>query len=411
MASGSCGPTDNTEDAVGLPIPESAHANPEEEQLIAKARQIAEEVLLPNAERSDQAEGPNRENFRALAEAGLLGIALPKEYGGSNVSGETQRAITEILASACGVTTFVQAQHHGPSRMIANGPNPALKERLVPELAAGRMLCGVSFAHLRRPGPPVLRAEPVPGGYRLYGTAPWVTGWGLMNQVVFGATLPDERFVYVWVPAHREEFPELFEGLTPPDGDWGRYQASPPLRLCAMNASATVTLTLEGLFVPEAHRLQFSDRETLRCNDRKGVLGGTALPMGCAAGAVRLLCSLAEKRPIPAIRQSAEHFTQELARTRRAIAEWNARNNEPDFFEKAVRLRAHAIRLAVRAAHAAVAASSGAANLLSNPAQRLFREAMFYTVQAQTQEVMAATLQLLEEETLEDLLPPPKTSA
>lgn len=404
MASGSCGPGDGVEDAVGLPSPEPPPRKPEEEQIVAKAREIAEQVLLPRAEISDQAEGPNRENFRALAEAGLLGLTLPKEYGGLDVSGDTQREITEILASACGVTTFVQAQHHGPSKMIANGPNEALKKRLLPELAAGHMLCGVSFAHLRRPGPPVLRAEPVEGGYRLYGTAPWVTGWGLMNQVVFGATLPDERFVYVWVPANREEFPELFEGVTPPQNDWGHYTASPPLRLCAMNASATVTLTLNGLFVPEAHRLQLSDRETLRCNDRKGVLGATALPMGCAAGAVRLLCTLAERRPIPAIGRSAEHFTQELAQTKRAIAYWSVRNNDPSFFEKAVRLRAHAIRLAVRAAHAAVTATSGAANLLSNPAQRLFREAMFYTVQAQTQEVMAATLQLLEEETLEDIL-------
>jgi hypothetical protein len=32
-------------------------------------------------------------------------------------------------------------------------------------------------------------------------------------------------------------------------------------------------------------------------------------------------------------------------------------------------------------------------------------------VQAQTQEVMAATLQLLEEETLEELLPPAETSS
>ena len=61
-----------------------------------------------------------------------------------------------------------------------------------------------------------------------------------------------------------------------------------------------------------------------------------------------------------------------------------------------MRIRAWCIEAAVRAAHAAVTASSGAANTLTHPAQRLLREAMFYTIQAQTQEVMDATLARLE---------------
>jgi hypothetical protein len=39
-----------------------------------------------------------------------------------------------------------------------------------------------------------------------------------------------------------------------------------------------------------------------------------------------------------------------------------------------------------------VTASSGAANGLDHPAQRRFREAMFYTLTAQTSDIMAATL-------------------
>src|SRR5262249_55057099 len=155
----------------------------------------------------------------------------------------------------CGVTTFTQAQHHGPSRMIASGPNDTLKHLLLPDLAAGRRMCAISFAHLRRPGPPVLRAEPVEGGYRLNGTAPWVTCWGLMAEVVFGATLPDGRFVFLWSPGDRADFPDLFDGSAPPDGAWGSLHASAPLPLCAMNASATVELTLSDWFIPQAHWL------------------------------------------------------------------------------------------------------------------------------------------------------------
>lgn len=280
--------------------------------------------------------------------------------------------------------------------MIANGPNDALKRRLLPDLAAGRSLCAISFAHLRRPGPPVLRADPIPGGYRLNGKAPWVTGWGLMNQVVFGATLPEGRFVYLWSPARREEFPELFPDFPDDIALWGNLRASPPLQLCAMNASATAELSLEGWFIPTAHVLSESDTETMRRNDRNGVLGATTMPLGCAAASVRLLCETAEKRNISAVQRAAVSFQSEWDDAAAQVGEWSGKGSDPQFFENGVRVRAWCIELAVRAALALVAASSGAANLLTHPAQRLLREAMFYTVQAQTHEVMDATLARLE---------------
>lgn len=388
-------------DPIGAPTPEatreqvsdSSPSAARDAALIEAARTVAEDVLLPRAAASDMAAGPDPENFRALAAAGLLGLGVPVRFSGQEASPEAQRSCTELLAAACGVTTFVQAQHHGPCRMIAACPNEALKARLLPDLAAGRALCGISFAHLRRPGPPVLRATRVPGGYRLDGTAPWVTGWGLMNQFVFGAVLPDQQFIYLWSPVRRADYADLFAETIPKDGD---LVPSGPIPLCAMNASATVLLTCDGWFVPDDHTLAFSDHETMQRNDRLGVLGGTALPLGCAAASVRLLCETADRRSSAAITRAAETFQREWERMRDAIRAWDGRSNEPGFFEQAVRLRARAIEFAVRAAHAAVAASSGSANTQTHPAQRLLREAMFYTVQAQTQEVMAATLEQLE---------------
>lgn len=388
---------EDSADAIGAGLPQDSEAQPTEEAaILAAAREVCETTLGPNAEATDRGTGPNRANFEALAGKGLLGLAIPKEYGGLDANGATQRKFTQLLASYCGVTTFTQAQHHGPSRMIANGPNPELKRRLLPELAAGKRMSGISFAHLRRPGPPVLRAEPVAGGWRLQGTAPWVTGWGLISQVAFGATLPDGRFLYVWSPTGREEFPDLFATIDPPEGNWGTMAASPPLALCAMNASATVELTLTDWYIPDAHRLSESDRETMQRNDRNGVLGATAMPLGCASAAIRVLETAAEKRPIPAIQRAAQAFGEEWTEAESQMEEWNGRGAEPEFFANAVRVRAWCIELALRAAHAAVTASSGAANLLSHPAQRLLREAMFYTVQAQTHEVMDATLARLE---------------
>lgn len=60
-----------------------------------------------------------------------------------------------------------------------------------------------------------------------------------------------------------------------------------------------------------------------------------------------------------------------------------------------LKVRAWAIDFAVRCAHAAITSSSGAANSIHHPAQRIYREALVYTVSAQTPAVMEATLQRL----------------
>ncbi len=363
-------------------------------QVLDAARKVGESVLGLNAVVADRAVGPWLPNYQALAKCGLLGLTLPEEWGGMNASGAVQREYNEILASYCGVTTFVQAQHHGPSRMILSCPNDSLKRRLLPELATGSMLCAVSFAHLRRPGPPVLTASLVEGGVRLNGIAPWVTGWGIMNQVVFGATLPDGRFIYVWVPARRRDFPELFSVISD-ESDTGTLSASEPLALCAMNASATVEISLNGLFVPEAHILQETDRATMQQNDRKGVLGATPMPLGCTTSSIRVLYQEAETRGLEAAQKAARSFESEWKDVRSQVEYWNDHTEDEHFFENAVRVRAWCIELAVRAAHAAVTVSSGSANNLTHPAQRLLREAMFYTIQAQTRDVLEATLERL----------------
>jgi alkylation response protein AidB-like acyl-CoA dehydrogenase len=384
-----------TTDAVGFGISSDCADNEtryaDDAAILTAARCIAENVLRPAAQDSDRMPLPNRANLAALGEAGLLGLTLPEQWGGLNASPAVQWEYTQILAEACGVTTFVQAQHHGPSRMIANSGNDALKQATLPDLATGRTMCGISFAHLRRPGPSVLTAEETPDGYRLNGTAPWVTGWGVISQVVFGASLPNERFVYVWSPLRREDFRTLFTDLH----DGGSLSASEPLALCAMNASGTVEITLRDWFIPRDHALSFSDRETLRRNDRNGVLNAASMSMGCAAAGVRLLTETADKRDLPAVRKAAESFAREWSDLRAQATEWNTRTGEPEFFENAVRLRAAIITFGIRAAQAAVASASGAANSLNHPAQRLLREAMFYSVQAQTSDVMAATLERL----------------
>ena len=49
----------------------------------AKAKEIAIEHLLPNALMHDREESFNEAAFTAACEAGMLGVWIPKEYGGT----------------------------------------------------------------------------------------------------------------------------------------------------------------------------------------------------------------------------------------------------------------------------------------------------------------------------------------
>ncbi|MDE2127772.1 MAG: acyl-CoA/acyl-ACP dehydrogenase [Armatimonadetes bacterium] len=383
-------------DEIGFPTGDSATPQPDARQMVEAAEHVGSTVLGPCAEATDQMDGPNRANFAALAAHKLLGLAVPVRYGGADAAGRTQHLCTQTLASWCGVTAFTQAQHHGPCRFIANGPNPALADALLPEMAAGRLISGVSFAHLRRPGPPAITATAVPGGWLIDGVAPWVTGWGMIAMLVLGAATADGRIAYFWIPVEPHKLEALLPGCRSDRRHEGTLDAGPPIRLCAMRASATVVLHFHHWFVPDAHLLAWSDREAMRRNDKMGVLGATAFPLGCSWRAIQLTAQTAEKRSVVAGSVAAEALLQEWRELDAAVEAGSASAEDTDaWFTAAVELRAKVIALSVRAAHAAVTVSSGSANTLAHPAQRLYREAMFYTVQAQTNDVMQATLRRL----------------
>jgi isovaleryl-CoA dehydrogenase len=367
------------ENASELQTPLTPTLSEAEQALLMRAREVAETVLEPNAEIVDQSDQPPLDNLRALAEAGLVGVTTPSAFGGAGASGAFMREYTETLTAACGTTWFVLTQHLGACGMV--NTNPILRDRYLTDMAQGRHWVGVGFGHLRRPEP-MLRAEEAPGGWRLTGIAPWVTGWPILSGVIYGAVMPDgERHLYVYADATEND----------------TLRSTPPLPLCAMNASATTEVKLDGLFVPEENFIKFSSREEMARSDRNGIAGAVSPPLGCAVGSLKLLRAVADKRKqLPAIARAADALEAEIAACRSEARQWaDGPKDTDEYKEGALNARAWAIELAVRAAHRAVAASGGAANSRSHPAQRRFREAMFYTLTAQTGDIMEATLDRL----------------
>ena len=347
-----------------------------DDPLVERAQAIASQFLTPRAYRADRATGPPVEQIRHLAGAGLLGLTTPSEYGGRGAPPKVVRDCLAAIASGCGVTAFVAFQHLVGCRHIAGSANGPLKGRLLPELAGGRRFCSLAFSHLRRPGPPILQVRADADAWVFDGTAPWMTGWGLADEVLLAGVLPDGRSAWAVAP--------LVEGEA--------LRASPPMRLCAMNASATVALECRGLRIGVERQVKTMTPAELAADTAGANLFFTALSLGVARAAVELLRAGAPGTPLAG---AATSLDRELASARAAVDRRDDPATPAGRRGDVAALRARCIDLGVRAAHAAVAACGGAANGLDHPAQRLFREAMVYTLVAQTQDLRAATLERL----------------
>jgi hypothetical protein len=328
--------------------------------LVEAAHHLADSLLAPTAQATDQADVVPRSHLDALAAAGLCGLSCPPA-----VPLPAVREIYETLAGACGVTFFVWVQHHAPVRLLAATDNTGLRDRHLDDLCAGRTLGGVAFAYLRRPGPPAVTASRVQGGWRLDGTAPWVTSWGLAGLYAVAARAGDE-VVFVAV-AGRES---------------ASLRASSPLPLAAMNASSTVALTFDGLFVPDEEVISVLAFEAWQARDRVATAQPHPAVFGIAATACRLL--------------GDERLSAELEeRRRRSYALADAGGTSAEDLAALVDARAGSLELAGRAATALVASVGGRAMSTDHPAQRLLREAAFFVIQAQTPALRQATLRQL----------------
>jgi alkylation response protein AidB-like acyl-CoA dehydrogenase len=348
------------------------------EALLARTRTLAAEVLAPRAQRTDQDERLAADIVQAVAGAGLWALAVPAVYGGLEAPIAVIMACSEILAGACGVTEFIVARQMVACMQIARSPNEALKAEVFPRIVRGERLCARGTTHVRSSGPPVLRAARDGDGWVLDGTAPWATGLGIMHDVLLSGTAPDGRTVTVMVPF--EAGPCL--------------EPSPSMRLCALQATATVSLAIRGLRVGPERVLGIDDPAEMARLEPYLALHRVAQPFGATAAALALLHAHAARGEASAAAAAAALGT-ELTAARREALEWAPRLQDPAYPERALRLAAWAHDLSVRATFTAAVASGGRANQRDHPAQRLYREALLHSVYLQTLGVKDALLERL----------------
>ena len=307
---------------------------------VSRADQVAQAVLFPSAAAVDAASVVPAGHLDALAAAGLYGIAGPVALGGLDVDLVTFCRVIETLAGGCLATTFVWLQHHGAVRALAASANSQLRDTWLGPLVQGQCRAGIALGSARR-GPPLLRASRTCDGYVLDGTAPWVTGWGLVDVVYTLARDSAGQLVAALLPARSSA-----------------TLAATRLNLVAVNASATVELRFAGYFVPDALVCSVFPHAEFLARDAEGLRPNGSLSLGVAARSCRLV--------------GASPLDAELAAVRDRLDRADGGTMPA--------ARAAAAEFAYRAAGAAVAAAGSRAILVGEHPQRLAREAEFLLV-------------------------------
>ncbi|HEV2140878.1 MAG TPA: acyl-CoA dehydrogenase family protein [Candidatus Dormibacteraeota bacterium] len=209
-------------------------------------REIAQGVVRPLAEEVDREHRFPSESIEAATESGLMGVLIPREYGGAGLDALAFAICIEELAQACASTAVIVDVHTsvGTEPILLFGDEEQ-KRRWLPPLAKGEILGAFALtepasgsdaaslqASARRKG----------GGYVLNGSKVFITNIGHAGlYIVFARTGPDERAAGVTAVLVPADAPGVRVGQV--------------FDKMGLNGSPTGELLLESVSVPESNRL------------------------------------------------------------------------------------------------------------------------------------------------------------
>ena len=251
---------------------------PEHASFRDAVRELAQSVALPVAAEVDRDHRFPEEAVRAAAEAGLMGVLIPREYGGAGLDALAFTLCIDELAQACASTSVIIDVHTsvGSEPILLFGTDEQ-KRRWLPRLASGELLgafaltepaAGSDAASLQT------SARRHGDGYVLNGTKVFITNIGRAGlYVVFARTGPEERAAGVSAFLVPAETPGVRIGQM--------------FKKMGLNGSPTGELVLEDVVVPVANRLAAEGQGftvAMRALDSGRIgISGQALGIGQAA--------------------------------------------------------------------------------------------------------------------------------
>ena len=156
--------------------------NEEQKMMVDSARQVGERFGLEYWRKQDAAKAFPSEYWKAVCDAGLCGVALPEEHGGSGLGMMEMSLIVEGLAATGGGSTVGQLFMINPifgGVSISRFGNDRMKKELLPGIINGELNCCMALTEPDA-GTNTLEiktfAREDGEGWRLNGRKIWITG-------------------------------------------------------------------------------------------------------------------------------------------------------------------------------------------------------------------------------------------
>src|SRR5258705_5954901 len=166
------------------------------ENAVSKAKEIADRILAAAARQNDKEARFSSEAVAALGAAGLLGIKLPAEVGGSALGPRTFAAVVATLAEADASAAMVYLMHMCATATIAAARPGATVAQTLKDISAGKHLSTLAFSEAGSRShfwAPVSRAKRNGAGVHLTAKKSWVTSAGHAQSYVVSALAPEGK--------------------------------------------------------------------------------------------------------------------------------------------------------------------------------------------------------------------------
>lgn len=294
---------------------------------VACAVEIAANVLAPRAAHHDATGEFPEQGIEALGAAGLLGLLVPREYGGLESSYETFVEVVEVLARACASTAMIYVMHHNQYVMIVDHGTTQQKEAFLPPIARGEQLVASATTEPETGGNAAfcVSAKESDGELiRLTATKPVVTSanyadWVYCTTRASSGSAGDELSMVIMPGPKRSK-------QVRPFGVWD---------CIGMRATASTGLQFDGCEVPKWHQIGPEDSSHVRASSMTLVsrAGFSAAWQGIAAAAFDATLAHVQRKYHDFIRRedgSSAPRTERLAvagseTTQRQLAEMRVR--------------------------------------------------------------------------------------
>lgn len=360
----------------------------EHKMLQATVRDFASEKLAPVADELDRRQEFARENFKMMADMGLLGLGISQEYGGSGGDELSVAIAVEELSRACAATADILDAH----LCLCAAPlyrfgTEEQKRKFLPALVKGEKVGAMAITESEA-GSDVSNVQMTAvrdgDGYILNGTKIFITNGDVCDLVLLFANVPEL--------GARGMTAFLVEAGTPGYSKGKKYDK------LGMRAATNADQVFEDCRVPAANRLGDEGRGMrifLELIDH-GRIGIAAQANGITRVILEKATEYAKGRkqfgaPIASYQaigwRLADIYTElEAARLLTYQAAWLADNGQP-FRTQAAMAKLYATELAMRATTLGIQVFGGYGYMMDSPMQRYFRDAKLTEIYEGTSEV------------------------